>query len=112
MIKWLRGLEWRELQSASQSSKCRLGSSLWAGWHSGIRKHQPCSVAMSVSPRNSRSQAVEGRKEFVIVHRRGYIAIPKRVFQGESQIEGFRNLLKSKLPKFGQKFRIWLDFQR
>lgn len=57
---------------------------------------------------------LEGRKEFLLVHRRSrqYYLVPKSAFANETQMDLFRDILKSHMPTFKQNFKVLLDFQK
>ncbi len=55
---------------------------------------------------------VEGRDEFILIYGKNlYFAIPKTSFQGENEVNTFRDMLKIKLVTFRQKLRIPMDIR-
>ena len=57
-------------------------------------------------------ECVEGSYEFILVYGKRYVSIPKKAFTSENELDLFRSLLKSKLPKFKQNFKIFMDFSK
>ncbi len=55
-------------------------------------------------------ECIEGHREFVLVHGKDlYLVIPKK---GLPEIDSFRDFIKSKVPKFRQKLKIFMDFPK
>ncbi len=58
------------------------------------------------------NDVVEGRDEFILIYGKNlYYAIPKALFQNDSQEEQFRSMLKGKFTEFRQKLKIPMDIR-
>ncbi len=55
------------------------------------------------------SGAVEGSREFILLHGRSFVLVPKRCLPNEEAADTLRNLIKRKLSGFTQKPKLVVD---